>query len=174
MTILRCICNTWHLQYVASAIRGICNTWHLQYVASAAFAIRGIRCICKYVASAIRGIRCICNTWHLQYVASAASAIRGICNTWHLLYLQYVASAIRGKGRVQSLQMARVGQDRLYAPYMTVYLMTSLPRTPYVHRIWLYMDLANPTDGTTSHHGSAICLMTTSERPNSHQVINGR
>jgi len=36
----------------------------------------------------------------------------------------------------------RVGQNRIYTPYMTVYLMISLPNIPYIHRI--YMVLANP------------------------------
>jgi hypothetical protein len=38
--------------------------------------------------------------------------------------------------------MSRVGQDCIYTPYMTVYLVISLPKIPYVHRI--YMVLANP------------------------------
>ena len=46
--------------------------------------------------------------------------------------------------------MVRVGQNRIYAPYMTVYLVISLPKTPYIHRI--YMVLANPTHG--------ICMLT--------------
>jgi len=39
--------------------------------------------------------------------------------------------------------ISRVGQNRIYAPYMTVYLVISLPKIPYIHRI--YMVLANPT-----------------------------
>ena len=39
--------------------------------------------------------------------------------------------------------MTRVGQNRIYTPYMTVYLVISLPKLPYIHRI--YMVLANPT-----------------------------
>jgi hypothetical protein len=38
--------------------------------------------------------------------------------------------------------MIRVGQDRIYTPYMTVYLVISLPKIPWIHRI--YMVLANP------------------------------
>jgi hypothetical protein len=37
----------------------------------------------------------------------------------------------------------RVGQNRIYTPYMTVYLVISLPKLPYIHRI--YMVLANPS-----------------------------
>jgi len=37
--------------------------------------------------------------------------------------------------------MRRVGQNRIYTPYMTVYFVISLPKIPYIHRI--YMVLAN-------------------------------
>jgi hypothetical protein len=40
-------------------------------------------------------------------------------------------------------QIHIVGQNRIYAPYMTVYLIESLPKTPYIHRI--HMVLSNPT-----------------------------
>jgi len=32
--------------------------------------------------------------------------------------------------------MSRVGQNRIYTPYMTVYLMISLTKIPYIHRIY--------------------------------------
>jgi len=38
--------------------------------------------------------------------------------------------------------MSRVGQDRIYTPYMIVYLVNSLQKIPYMHRI--YMVLASP------------------------------
>jgi hypothetical protein len=47
--------------------------------------------------------------------------------------------------RVLCSVIMRVGQNRIYTPYMTVYLVNSLPKIPYIHRI--YMVLANP-----SHH----------------------
>jgi len=37
--------------------------------------------------------------------------------------------------------ISRVGQNRIYAPYMTVYEVVSLPKIPYIHRV--YMVLAN-------------------------------
>jgi len=37
----------------------------------------------------------------------------------------------------------KVGQNRIYTPYMTVYLLISLPKIPYIHRI--NMVLANPS-----------------------------
>jgi hypothetical protein len=37
----------------------------------------------------------------------------------------------------------RVGHNRIHTPYMTVLLVVSLPKIPYIHHI--YMDLANPT-----------------------------
>ena len=32
--------------------------------------------------------------------------------------------------------MIRVGQDRIYAPYMTVHFVISLPEIPHIHRIY--------------------------------------
>jgi hypothetical protein len=49
---------------------------------------------------------------------------------------------------LKKLRTTRVGQNRIYTPYMTVYLMISLPKIPYIHRIC--MVLANPT-----HHPKA-------------------
>jgi hypothetical protein len=49
----------------------------------------------------------------------------------------------------RALQMTRVGQNRIYAPYMTVYLVISLPKKTYMHRV--YMVLANPTDDRMTH-----------------------
>jgi hypothetical protein len=41
------------------------------------------------------------------------------------------------------LLICRAGHNRIYTPYMTVYLVISLPKMPYTHRIC--MVLANPT-----------------------------
>jgi hypothetical protein len=57
----------------------------------------------------------------------------------------------RGRGRGQGgcgtitpfSLLCRVGQTRIYSPYMTVCSVISLPKTLYIHRI--YMVLANPT-----------------------------
>jgi hypothetical protein len=40
------------------------------------------------------------------------------------------------------MSMCRVGQNRIYTPYMAVYLVIPLPKIPYINRI--YMVLANP------------------------------
>ena len=38
--------------------------------------------------------------------------------------------------------ISRIGQNRIYSPYMTVYFVISLPKSSYIHRI--YRVLANP------------------------------
>jgi hypothetical protein len=38
----------------------------------------------------------------------------------------------------------RVGQDRIYTPYMTVYLVISLPKMPQIYR--MHLALAYPTN----------------------------
>jgi hypothetical protein len=53
--------------------------------------------------------------------------------------------------------MCRAGHNRLDTPYMTVYLMKSLPKLPYIHG--KYMVLANPT------HVYINLLLTTSMTP---------
>jgi len=50
----------------------------------------------------------------------------------------------------------RVGQKRMYTPYMTVYFVKPLPKVPYIHRV--YMVLANPTcKGTSRPCSACIC-----------------
>jgi len=49
----------------------------------------------------------------------------------------------------------RVGQSRTHLPYMTVYLVISLPNIPYIHRICIFP--ANPKH-LTSHLILAILL----------------
>jgi len=42
-----------------------------------------------------------------------------------------------GQGFIPSASnIARVGQNRMYAPYMTVCMVISLPKIPYIHRIY--------------------------------------
>ena len=36
-------------------------------------------------------------------------------------------------------ETCRVSQNRIYTPYMTVYLVISLPKIPYMHRIYMYL-----------------------------------
>jgi len=52
--------------------------------------------------------------------------------------------------------MIRVRQTRTYAPYMTVYLVISLPRIPYVHHV--YMVLANPIHMSRPLMGFALLV----------------
>ena len=52
--------------------------------------------------------------------------------------------------------MLRVGQNRIYAPYMTVYLVFSLPKLPFVHRI--FMVLANPKYAALAAFGYTVGL----------------
>jgi hypothetical protein len=57
-----------------------------------------------------------------------------------------------------------VGQNRIYAPYMTVYLVISLPKIPYIHRI--NRVLANPINiryfwqGNHQVYGHVRCIYT--------------
>jgi len=59
---------------------------------------------------------------------------------WH--GLPYSQAAVHYSITPQWFYMHRVGQDRIYTPYVTVHLVISLPRISYIRRI--YMVLANP------------------------------
>jgi len=55
--------------------------------------------------------------------------------------------------------MIRVGQNRIYTPYMTVYTVISLPKTTYLHRIYIIYGSGQPyrwclwNDGYPAHGG---------------------
>ena len=36
------------------------------------------------------------------------------------------------------MYMMRVGQNHIITPYMTVYMVNSLPKIPYTHRIYIW------------------------------------
>ena len=48
--------------------------------------------------------------------------------------------------------ISRVGQNRIYAPYMTVYLVISLPKTPYIHRICMVLANLNNKGRCVQEH----------------------
>jgi len=50
--------------------------------------------------------------------------------------------------------ISKVGQNRIYTPYMTVYTVISLPKIPYIHR--MYMVLANPRDKAKVKHSYGL------------------
>ena len=52
------------------------------------------------------------------------------------------ATCVKGQQGLDFECMCWVGQNRTNTPYMTVYLVISLPKIPYIHRV--YMVLANP------------------------------
>ena len=47
---------------------------------------------------------------------------------------------ITEKNALLALQwvIARVGQNRINTPYMTVYFVIPLPKLPYIHRIYIW------------------------------------
>jgi hypothetical protein len=61
-------------------------------------------------------------------------------------------------------RMHRVGQNRIYTPYMTVYLVISLPKIPYIHRIYMVLNSWAVTCTLRMHvtdrpAGSVLCDM---------------
>ena len=71
------------------------------------------------------------------------SVVQFISNTQaHICGSIYCQQQGTPRGLARTVHIQRVGQNRIYTPYMTVYLVISLPKIPYIHRI--YMVLANP------------------------------
>jgi hypothetical protein len=77
-----------------------------------------------------------------------APTCESLCAVWTTGYVNNGASA---------RHMHRVGQNRIYILYMTVYLVIFLPTIPYINRI--YMVLANSTHAACSkQQGGLICM----------------
>jgi len=77
------------------------------------------------------------NCPHIKGLAIKTLQIPGLTfGAWAL----FVGAVPKKHGHTYNID--RVGQNRIYTPYMTVYLVISLPKIPYVERI--YMVLANP------------------------------
>ena len=54
-------------------------------------------------------------------------------------------------------ELGRVGQDRIYTPYMTISTVISLPRIPNIHR--KLMILINPRNGWTDRSIELVSLV---------------
>ena len=73
--------------------------------------------------------------WLEGYAASQAASVncryaglaRTVCTHRILLYIWCFSC--------QKCHINRVGQNRIYTPYVTVYMVNSLPKIPYTHRI---------------------------------------
>ena len=95
-----------------------------------------------------------CVMCHVSYVICHTQALRWECKGGGESYsVPYRIEQIRSAEdeRYQASVVHRshnsvVGQNRIYTSYMTVYLVISLPKIPYTHRI--HMVLANPTQQT--------------------------
>ena len=74
----------------------------------------------------------VCNTYARVVLANAKHMVwnRVCLGLARTLYIQW------------TVYKCRVGQNRIFAPYMTVHLVISLTKTPYIQRI--YRVLANP------------------------------
>ena len=79
----------------------------------------------------------------------------------HNEYCHVAGNIYSGNGQVTTptCHMPRVGLSCICAPYLTLYSVISLPKIPYVHRI--YMVLANPAhpvSGKQCKHGACCSL----------------
>jgi len=54
--------------------------------------------------------------------------------------------------------LTRVGQKRIYTPYMTVYLVIPLPKIPYIHRIYIWFWPTLLLTKTVYIHTCTLCM----------------
>jgi len=78
-------------------------------------------CMCACVRVCVHGCVCVC-----MYVCIRACVCMGVCV--HACACVYV----------RVWHMRRVGQNHIDTPFMTVYTVISLPKMPYVHRIYIW------------------------------------
>jgi len=103
-------------------------------------------CVCLCVHACLYVRVYVCDTRLLMFARSWPLRSSLVLQKGGWLWKAFAA----GKKTCPVLQMqakrqtCRVGQNRIYTPYMTVYLVISLPKIPYLHRI--YMVLANNTN----------------------------
>jgi len=104
------------------------------YAICIVFEMRGHTQLCLYIYAALQlCIHAVC----VHMCRSAA--VHTLCV---YAYVQYAALQLCIHA-VCTMHICRVGQNHIYAPHMTVYLVISLPKTPYMYR--MYRVLANPT-----------------------------
>jgi hypothetical protein len=94
-------------------------------------------CSLKYAAA------CRQKTWAIQVCGQSSQCACTHKNRKNMWLHRGREDHIPHSSRRNSTHIHRVGQNRIYTPYMTVYLVIPLPKIPYMHRI--YMVLANPT-----------------------------
>jgi len=136
------VASTWHFMYgclslccpkhlalhVRIFVCAVPSTWHFIY---------GCLSLCcrKHLALHVRIIVCaVASTWHFMYgclslccrkhLALQAVHVQLLLPCWYATALAY---------------MTKVGQNRIYTPYMTVSLVIYLLKIPCVHRIYVQL-----------------------------------
>jgi hypothetical protein len=75
---------------------------------------------------------CITCTHYYVSNAAAASQLAHMCKV-----MSHGTSLGAQPTTAGACTIYRVGHNRVYAPYMTVYLVTSLPKIPYISHIYI-------------------------------------
>ena len=57
----------------------------------------------------------------------------------------------------QGNHLARVGQNHMYAPYITVYLLSSLPKLPYIHHTYIRVSSQPNVWHVTGRNSCGAC-----------------
>ena len=128
----------------------LCTSWMYLYSDARRLQLSGCVYVCVVVGVGV-GELILCGTATATLAVCLPVAIKAVClhrcvncartsTHRHIrTHKQHFAHLVLCTGGCEVL---KVGHNRIYAPYITVYLVISLPKIPYIHR--MYMVLANP------------------------------
>jgi hypothetical protein len=157
------VCLFWHPLQCICLLKQTLQCIHLVHLHPFS-ASASIQCICiHFSASASTSVHCVhfsasvCSSKHfsasiqcicIHFSASASTSmhLRPLQCTCLLKLPRSISAAIFAAIQA-AYRSCVVGQNCIYyvyAPYMTVYLVLSLPKIPYIHHIPIYMVLVNP------------------------------
>jgi len=94
-------------------------------------------CVCVCVLERVHGCAFAC-AWVKMFVVFQTAFVSEAFGTQTLCYKCVCAHAPARTMSTCTHAIHRVGQDRMFTPYMTVYLVISLPTIPCIHRIYIW------------------------------------
>jgi len=79
-----------------------------------------------------------CIKTHKQHTSTCIKTHKQHTSTCIKTHKQHTSACIKIQRYTQATHTRRLGQNRTLTPYMTVYLVISLPKLPYIHCIYVY------------------------------------
>jgi len=139
MNMWTCVCDLKFLRKSATKQECVCMC------VCVCACVRVCVCVCMCVCTCM--CVCACMNWYEVHYNSTQYGRHISRNQYLAGYLYLHASVNRTVFECRltwsscgdpSTTIFRVGQNRIYTRYMTIYLTRSLPKTPYVHHVYIW------------------------------------